>query len=88
MTNNALDGGQVIGEYLIRERVRNVFTAAIAHSAGIEGVSIDRAADLGDAVRADLATDKPILSTQRSAPIKIRAVRRVGLVWYRLQPIR
>jgi acetolactate synthase I/II/III large subunit len=35
--------------------------AAMARSAGIEGVSIDRAADLGDAVRTGLASGKPYL---------------------------
>jgi acetolactate synthase I/II/III large subunit len=35
--------------------------AAMARSAGIEGVSIDRAGDLGDAVRAGLASGKPYL---------------------------
>jgi acetolactate synthase I/II/III large subunit len=35
--------------------------AAMARSAGVEGVSIDRAADLGDAIRAGLATGKPYL---------------------------
>jgi acetolactate synthase I/II/III large subunit len=35
--------------------------AAMARSAGIEGVSIDRASDLGDAVRAGLASGKPYL---------------------------
>jgi acetolactate synthase-1/2/3 large subunit len=35
--------------------------AAMAKSAGIEGVRIDRAADLGDAVRKGIATGKPYL---------------------------
>jgi acetolactate synthase I/II/III large subunit len=35
--------------------------AAMARSAGIEGVRIDRAADLGDAVRKGIATGKPYL---------------------------
>jgi acetolactate synthase I/II/III large subunit len=35
--------------------------AAMARSAGVEGVRIDRAADLGDAVRKGLATGKPYL---------------------------
>ena len=35
--------------------------AAMARSAGVEGVSIDRAADLGDAIRAGMATGRPYL---------------------------
>jgi acetolactate synthase I/II/III large subunit len=35
--------------------------AAMARSAGVEGVRIDRAADLGDAVRKGIATGKPYL---------------------------
>jgi acetolactate synthase I/II/III large subunit len=35
--------------------------AAMARSAGVEGVSIDRAADLADAVRAAIASGKPYL---------------------------
>jgi acetolactate synthase I/II/III large subunit len=35
--------------------------AAMARSAGIDGVRIDRAADLGDAVRAAIATGRPYL---------------------------
>jgi acetolactate synthase-1/2/3 large subunit len=35
--------------------------AAMARSAGIEGVTIERAADLGDAIRAGIATGKPYL---------------------------
>jgi acetolactate synthase-1/2/3 large subunit len=35
--------------------------AAMARSAGIDGVSIDRAADLGDAVRAAIAANKPFV---------------------------
>ncbi len=35
--------------------------AAMARSAGIEGVRIDRAADLGDAVKAGIATGRPYL---------------------------
>ena len=35
--------------------------AAMARSAGIEGVRVDRAADLGDAVRAAIATGRPYL---------------------------
>jgi acetolactate synthase I/II/III large subunit len=35
--------------------------AAMARAAGIEGVSIDRAGDLGDAVRAGIAANKPYL---------------------------
>jgi acetolactate synthase-1/2/3 large subunit len=35
--------------------------AAMARSFGVEGVSIDRAGDLGDAVRAGIATGKPYL---------------------------
>jgi acetolactate synthase-1/2/3 large subunit len=35
--------------------------AAMARSAGVEGVTIDRAADLADAVRAGIATGKPYL---------------------------
>jgi acetolactate synthase-1/2/3 large subunit len=35
--------------------------AAMARSAGVAGVTIDRAADLGEAVRAGIATDKPYL---------------------------
>jgi acetolactate synthase-1/2/3 large subunit len=35
--------------------------AAMARSAGVEGVSIDRAADLGDAVRAAIAANRPFL---------------------------
>jgi acetolactate synthase-1/2/3 large subunit len=35
--------------------------AAMARSAGIDGVSVDRAADLGDAVRAALAAGRPYL---------------------------
>jgi len=35
--------------------------AAMARSAGIDGVRVDRAADLGDAVRAGLATGRPYL---------------------------
>jgi acetolactate synthase-1/2/3 large subunit len=33
--------------------------AAMARSAGVEGVTVDRAADLGDAVRAAIASGKP-----------------------------
>ncbi len=35
--------------------------AALARSCGVEGVSIDRAGDLGDAVRAGIASGKPYL---------------------------
>jgi acetolactate synthase-1/2/3 large subunit len=35
--------------------------AAMARSAGVEGVTIDRAADLGDAIRAGIATGRPYL---------------------------
>ena len=35
--------------------------AAMARSAGVEGVSVDRAADLADAIRAGVATGKPYL---------------------------
>ena len=35
--------------------------AAMARSAGVEGVSVDRAADLADAIRAGLATGRPYL---------------------------
>jgi acetolactate synthase-1/2/3 large subunit len=35
--------------------------AAMARSAGVEGVSIDKAADLGDAIRAGVAANKPYL---------------------------
>jgi acetolactate synthase-1/2/3 large subunit len=35
--------------------------AAMARSAGVEGVSVDRAADLADAVRAGIATGRPYL---------------------------
>jgi acetolactate synthase I/II/III large subunit len=35
--------------------------AAMARSAGVEGVSVDRAADLGDAIRAGIATGRPYL---------------------------
>ncbi|MDB5599069.1 MAG: acetolactate synthase [Xanthobacteraceae bacterium] len=35
--------------------------AAMARSAGVEGVSVDRAADLGDAIRAGIATNRPYL---------------------------
>jgi acetolactate synthase-1/2/3 large subunit len=35
--------------------------AAMARSAGVDGVSVDRAADLGDAVRQALATGRPYL---------------------------
>jgi acetolactate synthase-1/2/3 large subunit len=35
--------------------------AAMARSAGVEGVTIDRAADLGEAVRAGIATGRPYL---------------------------
>jgi len=35
--------------------------AAMARSAGVEGVSIDRAGDLGDAIRAGIASGKPYL---------------------------
>jgi acetolactate synthase I/II/III large subunit len=35
--------------------------AAMARSAGIDGVRIDRPADLGDAIRAGIATDRPYL---------------------------
>jgi acetolactate synthase-1/2/3 large subunit len=35
--------------------------AAMARSAGVEGVSIDRAGDLGDAVRHAIAANKPFL---------------------------
>ena len=35
--------------------------AAMARSAGVEGVSIDRAGDLGDAIRAGIATGRPYL---------------------------
>jgi acetolactate synthase-1/2/3 large subunit len=35
--------------------------AAMARSAGVEGVTVDRAADLGDAVRAALASGRPYL---------------------------
>jgi acetolactate synthase-1/2/3 large subunit len=35
--------------------------AAMARSAGVEGVSIDRAADLGDAIRAGIASGRPYL---------------------------
>jgi acetolactate synthase-1/2/3 large subunit len=35
--------------------------AAMARSAGIDGVRVDRAADLGDAVRAGIATGRPYL---------------------------
>jgi acetolactate synthase-1/2/3 large subunit len=35
--------------------------AAMARSTGVEGVSIDRAADLGDAIRAAIASGRPYL---------------------------
>lgn len=35
--------------------------AAMARSAGVEAVTIDRAADLGDAIRAGIATNRPYL---------------------------
>jgi acetolactate synthase-1/2/3 large subunit len=35
--------------------------AAMARSAGVEGVRIDRAADIGDAIRAAIATNRPYL---------------------------
>jgi acetolactate synthase I/II/III large subunit len=35
--------------------------AAMARSAGVEGVTIDRAADLGDAIRAAIASNRPYL---------------------------
>ena len=35
--------------------------AAMARSAGVEGVSIDRPGDLGDAIRAGIASGKPYL---------------------------
>ena len=35
--------------------------AAMARSAGVEGVRIDRAADLGDAMREGIATGRPYL---------------------------
>ena len=35
--------------------------AAMARSAGIEGVRVDRAADLHDAIKAGIATGKPYL---------------------------
>ena len=35
--------------------------AMMARSAGIEGVRIDRAADIGDAIRAGIATNRPYL---------------------------
>src|SRR5664280_1876311 len=35
--------------------------AAMARSAGVEGVSIDKAGDLGDAIRAGIATGRPYL---------------------------
>ncbi|MEO1020542.1 MAG: thiamine pyrophosphate-dependent enzyme, partial [Pseudomonadota bacterium] len=35
--------------------------AAMARSAGVEGVSVDRAGDLADAVQAGLATGRPYL---------------------------
>ena len=35
--------------------------AALARSCGVEGVSIDRAGDLGDAIKAAIATGKPYL---------------------------
>jgi acetolactate synthase-1/2/3 large subunit len=35
--------------------------AAMARSAGVEGVTIDRAGDLGDAIRAAIATGRPFL---------------------------
>ncbi|MBV8534626.1 MAG: thiamine pyrophosphate-binding protein [Alphaproteobacteria bacterium] len=35
--------------------------AAMARSAGVEGVTIDRAADLGDAIKAAVASNKPYL---------------------------
>lgn len=35
--------------------------AAMARSAGVEGVSVDRAGDLGDAIRAGIATGRPYL---------------------------
>ena len=35
--------------------------AAMARSAGVEGVRVDRAADLADAIRAGIATGKPYL---------------------------
>ena len=35
--------------------------AAMARSAGVEGVSVDRAGDLGDAVQAGIAANKPFL---------------------------
>jgi acetolactate synthase-1/2/3 large subunit len=33
----------------------------MARSAGIEGVRVDRAADIGDAIRAGIATNRPYL---------------------------
>ena len=35
--------------------------AAMARSAGVEGVSVDKAADLGDAIKAGIAANKPYL---------------------------
>ena len=35
--------------------------AAMARSAGVEGVSVDRAADLAEAVRAGIAANRPYL---------------------------
>ena len=46
--------------------------AAMARSAGVEGVRIDRAADLAEAVRKGIAANKPYLIDVDIAPTSIR----------------
>ncbi|HJY17523.1 MAG TPA: thiamine pyrophosphate-dependent enzyme, partial [Xanthobacteraceae bacterium] len=58
-----LDGRELATDFknpVTGERYNPDF-AAMARSAGVEGVRIDRAADIGDAIRAAIATNRPYL---------------------------
>ena len=65
-----LDGREVATDFKHPDTGKpyNPDFAAMARSAGVEGVCIDRAADLGEAVRAGIATGRPyLIDTQISA---------------------
>jgi acetolactate synthase I/II/III large subunit len=52
--------------------------AAMARSAGVEGVRVDRAGDIGDAVRQAIAANKPYLIDANIGPTRTPAARACG----------
>ena len=60
--------------------------AAMARSCGVEGVRVDRAGDLGEAIRKGIAANKPyLIDVDIAADINPRRRRRLGIAGARAE---